>query len=138
MNLWQDLRYSVRTLRKAPGFTAIAAVTLALGIGANTAMFSVVHSVVLRPLPYPDAEHIVTANASMPDYRDLQDRNQVFDKTAIWASNLFNLSSGAGTQQILGGVASPSFFEILGSARLGHTFTAEEETHPVAIISHDL
>ncbi len=77
-NLLQDLRYGARTLLKNPGFTLIAVITLSLGIGANTAVFSVVYGVLLKPLPYKDAERIVVARVSQPDFRDLKEATQTF------------------------------------------------------------
>ena len=98
-HFFADLRYAVRQLRTAPGFTAVAVITLALGIGANTAMFSLVRGVLLRPLPYPQAERLVTAGLSLPDFDDLRRAATVFDETAVWASNLYVLGGeGAGEQ----------------------------------------
>src|SRR5436305_8605169 len=92
----QDIRYGLRTLRKSPGFTAVAVLTLALGIGASTAIFSVVESVLWRPLPYPDSEHLVAVSsanlkqtwnrgpASAADYLDWRSQNTVFDGLAAF------------------------------------------------------
>src|SRR5690242_18092719 len=98
--LWQDLRYGARMLVKRPGFTLVAIITLALGIGATTAIFSVVYGVLLKPLPYKDAERIVVANLSPPDFRDVKEGSQSFDRMAIWASNLYNVSVGGETTQV--------------------------------------
>ena len=85
----QDLRYALRTTAKSPGFTAVAVLTLALGIGANTTMFSVVNAILLRPLPYPDSGRLVgfTTNQSGPDLEDLSRRSRSFAQLAgaqIW------------------------------------------------------
>jgi putative ABC transport system permease protein len=79
----QDLRYGARTLLKNPGFTMIAVITLSLGIGANTAVFSVVYGVLLKPLPYNDAERIVVAGVSPPDFRDLKEATKVDPMIAL-------------------------------------------------------
>jgi len=104
-NLVQDVRYGIRTLAKNPGFTVVAVLTLALGIGANTAIFSVVENLLLRPLPYPQPERLVKiANSYLPqipkaglspgDYADWQRQNQSFSEMGAFASNSqgFNLS----------------------------------------------
>jgi predicted permease len=139
--LRQDLRYAARMLRRTPGFTAVALLTLALGIGANTALFSLVHAVLLRPLPYPAAERIVTANLSLPDYTDLRASSASYDAMGVWASNRYTLRSEGGggeTEQVLGAVVSPGFFDILGrTAVLGRVFTAAEDHEPLVVISHD-
>lgn len=136
--LWQDLRYGIRMLFKNSGFTVVAVITLALGIGANTAIFSVVYGVLLRPLPYPEADRLMVANVSVPDYRDLKASSQAFDETAIWASNLYNLSGDGEPEQMLGAVVSPSFFILLGQAAVGRTFRPEEDTEPLTVLSDDL
>jgi putative ABC transport system permease protein len=137
-DLWQDTRYGARMLLKNPGFTAVALLTLALGIGANTAIFSVVYSVLLRPLPYPDADRLVVAGVSVPDYRDLKEANQVFDETAIWASNQYSLTGNQEPEQLMGAVVSPSFFTLLGPSKVGRTFRPEEDREPLVVLSYDL
>ena len=136
--LVQDLRYAARMLRRNPGFTAVAVIALALGIGANTAIFSVVYSVLLKPLPYKDADRLAVANISVPDYRDLKEANQVFDETAIWASNLYSLNANGEAEQVLGAVASPSFFSMLGQAAVGRVFGIEEDRERLVVLSYDL
>ena len=136
--LLQDLRYGARMLLTKPGFTAVAVIALALGIGANTAIFSVVYAVLLRPLPYRDADRLMVANISVPDYRDLKESNQVFDEVAIWASNLYNLSGQGEPEQITSAIVSPSFFSILGDALVGRTFRPDEDKEPLVVLSYDL
>jgi putative ABC transport system permease protein len=153
--LWQDLRYGARILLKNPGFTLIAVVTLALGIGANTAIFSVVDAVLLRPLPYPQAERLVllwstnaaqgitTAVSSLPDYREWRDRNQSFEELAGYYYSDFNLG-GAGQEPEFaqGALTTANFFTTLQVAPLlGRSFTAEENQfgrHRVALLSYGL
>ncbi|MBA3438661.1 MAG: ABC transporter permease [Pyrinomonadaceae bacterium] len=136
--LWQDLRYGLRMLFKNPGFTAVAVLALALGIGANTAIFSVVNAVLLRPLPYKDADRLVVTNLSLPDYHDVERGNGVFDGMAVYASNLYNLIGTDGSEQVLGAIVSPDFFPLLGTPSLGRTFSAAETGESLAVISHDL
>lgn len=81
-----ELRYALRTLRRSPGFASVAVLTLALGIGANAAVFSVVRGILLRPLPYRDVDRLMIANLSVPDFRDLRDANRSFDRVASFAS----------------------------------------------------
>src|SRR5688500_5568871 len=104
--LMKDVRYGVRSLLKRPGFTAIALVTLALGIGANSAMFSAVNAVLLRPLPFPESEQIVSfdginpskgitqSNMSVPDFADWKNQNQVFERMAGFVTGGALLVSG--------------------------------------------
>lgn len=135
--LWQDLRYGARTLLKNPGFTLIAVITLALGIGANTAVFSVVHAVLLKPLPYKDAERIVVARVSPPDFRDVKESAQSFDQIAVWASNLYNVTINGETAQVRGAIVSPEFLPMLGQPALGRFWRPEEDMQNLAVISHD-
>jgi putative ABC transport system permease protein len=136
--LFQDLRYSVRQLLKRPSFTLIVVMTLALGIGANSAIFSVVNAVVLRPLPYKDADRLVIANLSLPDFRDIKENNHVFDDMAVYASNLYNVSGDGEAEQVLGAVVSERFFPMLGQPMLGRVFAPEEDREPLAVLSFGL
>jgi predicted permease len=133
----QDLRYGLRALLKRPGFTLIALLTLALGIGANSAIFSVVYGVLLKPLPYKDAGRIVIANISPPDFRDVKAASQSFDQMAMWASNLYNVTVDGETKQVLGAVVSPELLPMLSQPALGRFWRADEDTQHLAVISHD-
>ncbi|HKP86354.1 MAG TPA: ABC transporter permease [Blastocatellia bacterium] len=151
--LIQDLRYGVRTLLKSPGFAAVAILSLALGIGANTAIFSFVNAVLLRPLPVanPDQLMFVFSNmsdspylvSSYPDYVDFRDQNEVFSDLACYSSILVSLASEEQTDQIEGAIVSGNYFDVLGVKPIqGRAFSSEEDqtpgTHPVVIISHAL
>jgi putative ABC transport system permease protein len=136
-SLLQDLRYGARTLLKNPGFTLIAVITLSLGIGANTAVFSVVYGVLLKPLPYKDAERIVVARVSPPDFRDLKEATQVFDRMAIWGRNRYNVTINGETTQILGATVSPEFLPMLAQPALGRFWRTDEDTQHLVVISHD-
>jgi putative ABC transport system permease protein len=134
-----NLRYALRILLKSPGFTAIAVLTLALGIGANTAIFSVINAVLLVPLPYPQADRIVTLNEfssgtnsaiAFPDYLDWRGDNTVFQELAISRRESRNLSGIAGRQPERVGVAfvTANFFKVIGlSPEFGRAFTKEED-----------
>jgi putative ABC transport system permease protein len=152
--MFQDLRFGLRMLLKKPGFTVIAVLTLALGIGANTAIFSVVNAVLLQPLPYANADELVEINRtpggetrwsfSPPAYLDLKRRNTVFTDIAAlslkgWPANL----TGWGEPERLQGYqVSANLFTLLGAtAQQGRTFLAEEDrpgANHVVVISHDL
>ena len=134
-----DIRYAVRAFLRTPGFTLVAVLTLALGIGATTAIFSVVHAVLLRPLPYADAEHLVTTRGSLPDLRDLDRSNRSFDGTAMWASNQYNLRTGDDTRQVLGGQVTRNLLPLLGvQPLLGRNFTEEDERQDTVILGYGL
>jgi predicted permease len=140
---WQDLRFAVRVLAKRPAFTIIAAVTLALGIGANTAIFSIVNAVLLRPLPYPEADRILflteadktnpeagTFSVSLPDYEDWRRDNTVFENLALSRVESASLSDipGRNPEQISSALVTANFFKVIGlSAVFGRTFTEEED-----------
>jgi predicted permease len=139
--IWQDLRYALRMLRGKPGFTAVAVITLALGIGANTAIFSVVNAVLLRPLPFPNPEQIVLVRddltgrqltdvgLSVDELKDLQERSGAFDQvSALWAVDA-NLTGSDRPERIELLAVSPNYFSLLGAnARLGRVFGPEEQT----------
>jgi predicted permease len=135
-----DLRYALRQLRKTPGFTFIAVLTLALGIGANTAIFSVIYAVLLQPLPYPDGDRIVILtetdanqpqiSVAYPDYVDWKRDNTVFENIAVSRRESFNLSGlpGRAPEQVQGGLVTGNFFKVIGlQAQLGRVFTEEED-----------
>jgi putative ABC transport system permease protein len=148
--LRQDLRYGARMLLKNPGFTLVAVLTLSLGIGANTAIFSVVNAVLLRPLPFAEPERLVwlwdtqpqlpTAPASLPDFLDWKSQNQSFEHLAAFESGSMFLDTGDGMRDTPVGLVTPETFALFRvSPILGRTFT-DEETLPgrfrVAVLSH--
>ena len=134
-----DVRYAVRTLARTPGFTSTAVLTLALGIGATTAIFSVVKAVILEPLPYREPQRLVVTRLSLPDYRDLQRSSRSFEQTAVWATNLYNIEAGAEDRQVLGGVVSRELFPLLGmTPAAGRLFTADDDRQRTVIIGHGL
>jgi putative ABC transport system permease protein len=152
---FQDLRYAARMLLKKPGFTSIAVITLALGIGANTAIFSVVNAVLLRPLPFQNPQQLFTLWESTPklgieqnspaagNYLDWQAQNRVFAQMAIYNPyRKFNLTYEDQPERIEGAAVSASLFAVLGvGAAQGRVFVAEEEQpgrDRVVIISHGL
>ncbi|HEY7179974.1 MAG TPA: ABC transporter permease, partial [Blastocatellia bacterium] len=154
--MFQDLRYGARMLLKNPGFTLIAVFTLALGVGMNTAIFSVVNAVLLRALPYPQAERIVVLwgkneslklnqaefPASYPDFMDWRERSRSFTQLAAMLPGSFNLSGGGEAERVGGVAVSADFFNALGvGAALGRAFDAEEErvgAEPVVLLGHGL
>lgn len=139
--IWQDLRYALRMLRSKPGFAAVAIITLALGIGANTAIFSVVNAVLLQPLPFPNPEQIVLVRDDLPgrqltdvgmsvdELKDLQERSGAFEQvSALWAVDA-NLTGSDRPERIELLAVSPNYFSLLGAnARLGRVFGPEDHT----------
>src|SRR5262249_50845365 len=134
-SLLQDLRFGARMLLKQPGFTLLAVLTLALGIGANTAMFSVVNAVLLRPLPFPEPERLMLVEAkgvgefAAPDFRDLATQNHSFAQLAAYSPYAtFNLSGGSAPERINGARISAGLLPTLGVQPLyGRNLTAEED-----------
>ncbi len=151
-SLLQDLRYAFRVLLHKPGFTIVAVLTLALGIGANATIFSVVDAIVFRPLPVNDPGSLVrlfntsnieiveTDNLSYPDYVDLRDKNDVFSSMLAFDTASLVFGKGDHSDVATGYVASGNFFDMLGvQARLGRTFHPEDDepaAAPVAVISY--
>jgi predicted permease len=148
----QDLHYGARTLRKNPGFTAIAILTLALGIGANTSLFSVVNAVLLNPLPYPHPEQLVTlheskpnfenGSISYPNFRDWQRENRTFSGMAIFRGTSFTFTGKGEAEQLRANYISSDFFAVLGvNPLIGRTFAPGEDEigrAPLAIIGAGL
>jgi putative ABC transport system permease protein len=156
LTLWQDLRYGLRLLAKSPGFTIVAVLTLALGIGANTAIFSVVNAVILRPLPFAAPDRLVAVwvtslrsgatrgPSDYPDFADWRAQNHVFEHMAAFHTADFTLTGTDEPAHVFGAVVSADLFPLLGEqAKLGRTFRPEEDekitdgARPV-ILSHGL
>jgi predicted permease len=152
-DFWQDLRFGARMLFKQPGFTAIAVLTLALGIGANITIFSVVNSVLLRPLPYPNSDRLVFLWSDSPklnirerasayaNFSEWRDQNKSFEDLAVFDPTVVTLTGAAEPEQVMSVRASANLFPLLGVApMLGRTFTADEEQQRVRVVvlSHGL
>ena len=154
MDWWYDLRFSLRSLTKVPTFTIAAIATLALGIGANTAIFSVVHGVLLQPLPFDDPDSIVMvwqtdlmndsprSKASAPDYFDFKREAKSFSDLAAMTSGPMNLTGEGAPERLEGAMVSHGFFDVLGTPPpVGRGFTETDDrvgAERVVVISHDL
>jgi putative ABC transport system permease protein len=153
LTLLRDLRYSLRTLRKAPGFSIVALLVLALGIGANTAIFSVVNSVVLRPLPYPGADRLAMIwetdlkdgikreGPSAPNFLDWKEQSQSFEEMALLEVGTGTLTGEGEPEQVTGLRVTTNFLSMLGARTvLGRGFTAAEGAgqarYPVAVLTN--
>jgi predicted permease len=153
-----DIRYGLRQLIKHPAFTIIAILTLALGIGANTAIFSVVNAVLLKPLPFPEPEQLIAfgmtdtrlkdqvnlGSLSYPDFFDFRDQNRTLAKSAVYRDRAFALSAEEGATSLRGQKVSAEFFDVLGiKPQIGRAFTRDDEQPGggpagfTVIISHD-
>jgi putative ABC transport system permease protein len=151
-SVWQDVRYAVRTCLKTPAFSAVVVITLALGIGATTAIFSVLDGVMLRPLPYPDIDRLLLLNertttgqissVSWPDFLDWQQQNRVFSHLGVVRGQPAILTGGDRPERVNGAVVSSGIFGAMGvPPRLGRVFTAAEDqpsSERVAIVSERL
>lgn len=153
-NLVRDARYGLRLLRRSPGFTAVAVLTLALGIGVNSAIFSVVDAVMLRPLPYPNSERLVSvwerdprnavsrSTISPANLADYQQSTAWFSGVAVWGSSGANISGGGPAQRLNATFCTYNYFDVVGvQPALGRTFLKEEDrpqSNHVVIISHEL
>ena len=155
MSLIKDLQYGLRTLRKSKGFTAVAVLTMAVGIAANTTVFSWVEAVLLRPFPgtndpgrlvslemvAPSGEHLTV---SYPDYRDLRDHTKLLDGIMVTQPRPLNLGEGVHSQRIWGELVSGDFFDVmrvkpaLGRFFVGHERDDSPGGHLVAVISYTL
>jgi putative ABC transport system permease protein len=151
-SLWQDVRYSIRAIRKSPAFSLVVIVTLALGIGANGAIFSVVDAVLLRAYPYPDMERIVLLNertrrgedlsVSWLNFQDWAAQNQVFEHLGLYRGGIFNLTGGEQPERLTAATASSGMFGAMGIAPLmGRRLAPEDDragAERVAVISERL
>jgi len=156
--LMQDVRYGLRMLLRNPGFTVVAVLSLALGIGANTTIFTLVNTVLLNPIPVRDPQTLVSMfttdeknknnvfnffGVSNPNYKDYRDQNRSFVEMAAYGGVPINLSGGGEPEQINGNIVSGNFFSLLGvQPVLGRSFLAEEDkvdgAHPVTLLSDKL
>ena len=150
--LWQDVRYGVRMLLKNPGITVIVIIALALGIGANTAIFSVVNTVLLRPLPYEESDRLVFLNEkspvldemsiSYPNFTDWRNQTQTFEKMGVYNRASYNLTGAGEAERIVTGQVSADLFSVLRvNALHGRVFTNDEDKPggtPVVVLSYGL
>src|SRR6185437_4559032 len=150
----QDARYAIRSLVRAPGFTVVAVLTLALGIGANTAIFSVLNGVLLRPLPYPKPDQLIYITSQFPklgfdqfpmdaaEFLEFRERNQSFQAVGAYSAGAVNVGADAAPQRVTSAIVSSSLFKALGVAPMrGNVFTEDEtlpNAAPVAVLSREL
>ena len=151
--IWQDVKYGLRSLNRSRGLIAVAILSLAIGIGANSAIFSAVDVFMRRPLPYPDADRLYTlwltnqdrgwgqTTFTVPDYLDLKDQARTMDVAAFRGAT-FSLAGDFEAERLSGGYVAPEFFQVLGvGPAQGRAFTSEDGApgaNPVAIISYEL
>src|SRR5689334_19042777 len=150
--LWQDLRYGARMLTRNPAFTIVAILALTLGIGATTAIFSVVNSVLLKPLPYPDSEQLVylwesspqieEMSIAYPNYQDWRAQNDVFEHLGVYRRQSYNLTGSGEPERLTGGMMSAELFAALRvNALHGRVYTDDEDkpdATPVVVLNYGL
>ncbi len=147
--LLQDLKFALRTLAKSPGFTLVAVLTLALGIGANTAIFSAVNAVLLKPLPYPGSDRLVQImstgfrgvrfGVSFPDLQDLRALSQDFTGVAATTTQRYNLTGAGDPREVQAAAVTGDVFEVLQvRPEIGHGFTTADDRTPLALLAHGL
>src|SRR5438105_15640260 len=145
--MFQDLRCAVRTLAKSPAFTAVAVLTLALGIGADTAIFSAVNAVLLKPLPYPGSDRLVQImstgfrgvrfGVSFPDLHDLRALSQDFTGVAATTTQRHNLTGAGDPRDVQAAAVTANLLDVLQlRAAIGHSFAPEEARTPHALLTH--
>jgi predicted permease len=143
--IWQDVRYAIRALRRSPGFTAVAVLSLALGVGANTAVFGVIDALVLRPLPVKSPERLTFVEPtthSYPAYRDLRDRNTTFSQLFAYRASPIGLGADESTARVWGYLASGNYFDALGiQPFIGRLFHPADDAapgaSPIAVLSYE-
>ena len=152
-SIWQDIKYGFRSLNRSRGIIGIAILSLAVGIGANTSIFSVVDVFMIKPLPYPEADRLLSMRftnpergdsrlpLSVPDFLDMKEQSETMTLAAT-ASGVFNLSGDFQAERLLGNYVTPGFFEVLGvNPAQGRGFTPQEAipgNEQVVVISHEL
>lgn len=151
--IWQDLRFGARQLRRSPGFTCVALLSLGLGIGANAIIFSLISTILLRPLPIAHAEQVFaihqgkqkdpsySQSMSYPNYKDIRDRNEVLSGMAVYRFDPMSLSHNGSNERVWGYLVSGNYFDLLGvRAYLGRTFSTDEDrtpnAQPVVVLSY--
>ena len=150
----QDLKYGVRLLKRSPGFAALAILTIGLGIGANSAIFSVINGVVRRPLAYPQSERLMYVTSqfsqqnfqkfwiSPPEYLDYKEHTRAFSEIAAYTTGAMNVSEGDSPERVNAAFVTANMFKVLGvQPELGRAFSAEQDlpnTDPVVVIAHEL
>lgn len=148
-SLWQDIRYGVRKLVKSPGFTVVALIAIMLGVGTNTAIFSIVNTVLLRPLPYKNPDQLMTVwsttpgtgqaqmRTALPTINDWRDQTKSFDGMAAYAFNIYNVTGIDEPEQVVGAQVSDDFFNVVGMPpAIGRTFSPQENHDALVMLSN--
>jgi putative ABC transport system permease protein len=134
-----DIKFAVRAFSKTPGFTVVVILTLALGVGATTAIFSVVNAVLLKPLPFANADRLVVARVSMPDYKDLKASIDALEDAGVWGTNVYNLRNKDTSEQVMGAVVTSTLLSMLGAdPLLGRNFTPEDAQQNTVVLGYGL